>query len=126
MLAGSGARGAEGENSVIGTDEKQPRLMSRPDCLDVDTAEYEYEPGNGTRYHGWCVRMQDGRALIAVEPTLAGRSWYVFHESHNSFLAWDYVAEKLHPAQGDMWAIVRFVAHMIGCRYSEAPYGERP
>jgi hypothetical protein len=113
---------------MIGTDERQPRLLSRPDCLDVDTTEWEYSPGNGTRYHGWCVRLQDGRTLVAVEPTgnPPYRSWHVFHEGVNGFLSWDYTNEKLRPAEGDLWAIQRFVAFMIGCDYSEAPYGERP
>jgi len=109
----------------------RPKVLTHPNPTDTEVIEYEYNPGNGTRYHGWCVRLQDGRTLIAVEPTRGpegrfARSWYVFRERPGDYLSWDYMRDKLLPAEGDMWAIQRFVAFMLDVRFSEAPMGERP
>jgi len=109
---------------MIGPDEKQPVLLTDAEPSEVHSLEAEYDPGNGTRYHGWAVRLQDGRILIAVEPTIHGRSWYVFNDV--GFLASTYTQEKLYIGDGDLWALHRFVCWLTGRDGDEAEKGERP
>ena len=109
---------------MIGKDEKQPHGFEPSAPLDVDTQEFTYDPGNGTRYHAIRIRFQNGNTLICMEPTMYGRTWFVF--SDGGFLASTYTQEKLHVPNGDLWAIQRFVLWLLGREGDEAEDGERP